>query len=405
MNIDMTPRPEAAHLGDPPDVEDAQVDYLAGMFSDVWLMGQTFPPIEYVVPGVFTEGLTFLVSAPKIGKSFMVLGLAVACATGGRAFGQIQVPQRPVLYLAFEDGKRRLQGRKAMMRIPEGIPDLNYIIEPPRPGQGTALDMARQFVEQHADRQPVVFLDTLGKVMPPAFNGESAYERDYRIGSWIKSISDRHTGSSVIVVHHSRKADASDFVDATNGTQGLAGSADAIAVLKRERHQTEGVLQVTGRDVPEGRYAVQFEPETGLWSLDGDDLDEATRNAERATTVSGLGDVTTAIIEYLSETPGAVSVTDVAAAMGLDSHTAGTYLGRLYRAGRVSRPTRAMYSLSTQAPLATPVESVEMLKATNTINTTPQREGFQQSTLSTGVQGVGSAESADPPEVQTDPNQ
>lgn len=64
-------------------------------------MGQQFPPTQYIVPEVLPEGLTLLVAAPKIGKPWMVLGLGVACADGGDAFGHIKVGQRPVLYLAL----------------------------------------------------------------------------------------------------------------------------------------------------------------------------------------------------------------------------------------------------------------------------------------------------------------
>ena len=60
-------------------------DPLDGAFTAAWLTSQTFAPVEYVVPGLIPEGLTLLVAAPKVGKSWMVLDLAHAAATGGRA--------------------------------------------------------------------------------------------------------------------------------------------------------------------------------------------------------------------------------------------------------------------------------------------------------------------------------
>ncbi len=77
-----------------------------------WLDAQVFPPMRWVVPGVIAEGLTILAGAPKLGKSWLALSLALAVASGTDALGCIDVGHpRPVLYLALEDGHRRLQFR------------------------------------------------------------------------------------------------------------------------------------------------------------------------------------------------------------------------------------------------------------------------------------------------------
>lgn len=69
------------------------------------------PELREVVPGLFTEGATVLAGSPKTGKSWLALGVAVSVAGGGKALGTIAVERREVLYLALEDGPRRLQGR------------------------------------------------------------------------------------------------------------------------------------------------------------------------------------------------------------------------------------------------------------------------------------------------------
>ena len=71
----------------------------------------TFTEPKFVVPGYVTEGLVILAGRPKIGKSWLALGLADAVARGGRAFGQLEVEAGDVLYLALEDIPRRLQKR------------------------------------------------------------------------------------------------------------------------------------------------------------------------------------------------------------------------------------------------------------------------------------------------------
>src|SRR5215471_3418673 len=67
------------------------------------LMRMELPPPRWAVPGLIPEGLTILASKPKVGKSFLAMGLAVAVGCGGRALGSIEVEQGDVLYLALED--------------------------------------------------------------------------------------------------------------------------------------------------------------------------------------------------------------------------------------------------------------------------------------------------------------
>lgn len=66
------------------------------------ILGTDYPPLEYVVDRVFPEGLSLIVAGSKVGKSWMMLQLAIECARGGEVFGAIPVGQRPVLYLALE---------------------------------------------------------------------------------------------------------------------------------------------------------------------------------------------------------------------------------------------------------------------------------------------------------------
>ena len=83
---------------------------LSTLRDGAWLDRQEFPPLAYAVPGLVPEGSVLLVGPPKIGKSWLVLTIALAAASGGKALG-LDIPKRPVLYLALEDGDRRLQDR------------------------------------------------------------------------------------------------------------------------------------------------------------------------------------------------------------------------------------------------------------------------------------------------------
>jgi RecA-family ATPase len=80
-------------------------------FTAAELMAMELPPVRWVIPDILPEGVTFLAGKPKMGKSWMALGLGIAVATGGVALGTKQVEQGEVLYLALEDNRRRIHNR------------------------------------------------------------------------------------------------------------------------------------------------------------------------------------------------------------------------------------------------------------------------------------------------------
>jgi hypothetical protein len=315
---------------------------LAGLRNGAWLDRQQFPPLAYAVPGIVPEGLVLKVGAPKIGKSWLVLSHALAAASGGVTLDAIPVgPPRPVLYLALEDGDRRLQQRCRQLLGPEPIPAAFDYLTRVMPGQVIATISA--WLELHADGPAFVILDTLGKVMPTALPGESAYQRDYRVGSTLRALCDGHRGLTLLVNHHDRKAGSDDFVDSVSGTHGLAGAADTILVLVRDRHGTDGLLKVTGRDVPEGEYALRF-LDGSHWTLDGDDLGSAAQRANERQVTAGLGDRSADVVGYVGKHPEGISPSAVAAALGMDAGQVRVYLGRAVQAGRIEKPARGLYT-------------------------------------------------------------
>ena len=249
---------------------------LDGMRDGTWLDRQDFPPLRYHVDGILPEGLTVLAGAPKVGKSWFVLGCALAVASGGTALGRIWCAPRHVCYLALEDGDRRMQDRCRKLlggpyRPPGAIPgEFTYMT---RIVPGQIIPTLAEYLETYGDLKPLVIVDTLGRVLPPAYQGETPYSRDYRIMSQLKDLADSAPGAALLLCHHDRKAVTADFVDSVSGTNGIACGAHTVLLLTRGRGESGGLLQVTGRDVAEGAYAVEFD--WGAWTLDGADLHQA----------------------------------------------------------------------------------------------------------------------------------
>jgi hypothetical protein len=346
---------------------------LSSAFNAPWLMAQDFPAINYVVDGIVPEGLTMLVAAPKIGKSWMVLGLAVATSNGTPAFGCVPTKAAPVLYLALEDGPRRLQARMHALNVRTVSPQLEFITQVP---SGGLIATIREFMDLHHGENPVVILDTLGKARPPAVIGETQYDRDYRVLGSLKALADGNPGSSLIIVHHTRKMDGADFLDTVSGTHGIAGAADTIMLLTRSRHETQAQLQVTSRDAAEGQYLLE-QAGTGNWVLAGGSRAEAAQAAAEARDTDGVDTLMADVIGSLNRARKDMTPAQVSADLGsIDGKTAAVYLARAAKAGRVRKTGRGKYAPNTS------VESVVLLNSpldgfqqNNTFNTSHGEDG------------------------------
>lgn len=325
----------------PEPAEHEVPNHLAAAVTGQWLMAQNFPPTVYVVDGIIPEGFTMLSAAPKIGKSWQVLGLAIAAATGGNAYGCIPVARRPVLYLALEDGLKRLQRRVKAMGVDDLPAGLQFITEI-MPGQNF-LDVIQAFLECHRDSNPLIIVDTLGKVMPPPPPGMSAYQSDYRVSGRLRAMTGAFPGAALIVVHHTRKASSEDFLESSSGTNGITGGADTILVLQRKRGESEALLHVTSRDAAEGSYAMIFDQSRCQWELTGSSLTEAAAAARDLKATGGLSDDMTELITLIGKYPDGIRRKDIADLVHFEEKNLGTYLQRATERGSIVQIKRGLY--------------------------------------------------------------
>ncbi|KUH99268.1 AAA family ATPase [Mycobacterium sp. IS-3022] len=318
-----------------------------------WLDAQEFAELEYVVPELIPEGMGYLGAPPKKGKSFLVGNVALAVSSGGTALQRVRVTQRPVLYLALEDGHRRLQDRLRKMNGGQPIPAALTIVIKATPQE--AIAVIGEYLARHGQDRPLVVLDTLGKVKRAKRSGEDAYGADYAISSQLKGLADSAPGSTILVVHHTRKAASDDFVADLSGTYGIAGAADFLMVLQRQRGGDDAVLHVTGRDVMESEYALHAD-DGMLWrlagSLDTDDaasvLSKARTAAEQVGRLVRLmdkhGPLSVKVWHYVNDDGGQiVSPEDVSAEFGLDRRRASEVLTRLANDDYVTKLARGEY--------------------------------------------------------------
>ena len=244
------------------------------------LAAKEFPEPRWAVPGLIPAGLTIMAGKPKVGKSWALLGLAIAAACGGVALGHAQVSQMGVLYLALEDTPQRLKRRQALvLSADDASPPAGLVYRTtwPRADQG-GIEALDRYLEKHA-QTGLVEVDTIAKIRPESARGQNVYEADYKIVGDLKTVADRRN-VAILCSHHLRKAAADDIFDSLSGSLGLTGAADAVLVLERKRGDGSAVLHLTGRDVEEAQLAVEFRPTTCTWHVIGN-TSEVAETAQR----------------------------------------------------------------------------------------------------------------------------
>ncbi len=217
-----------------------------------------------IVENLIYPGTYILAGAPKVGKSFLVAQLAYHIATGQRLW-DYEVKQSTVLYLALEDDHHRLQKRMNRMFGVDGTANLYFAITAKKLGEGLE-DQLEEFINLHPDTR-LIIIDTLQKIRQGSGDSYS-YANDYECVGNLKKFADQKE-ICLLIVHHTRKQQASDKFDMISGTTGILGCADGAFVLQKERRtDCTATLDIVGRDQCDQRLYLVRNQEKLLWDLD-----------------------------------------------------------------------------------------------------------------------------------------
>lgn len=216
---------------------------------------------RYTVESLLYPGLSILAGSPKIGKSWMVMYLCLQIAKGEPVWG-LKTTQGSVLYIALEDSSTRLQER-VLAITDKSSPNLYFSLDCAMLGDALEEEI-RSFKNDHPDAA-LVAIDTFQKIR--AQNAEMSYANDYTEVSRLKNLADE-LGIVILLVHHTRKQSDSDYMNEISGTNGIAGSADTLMVLKKEQRISGAAsLYCTGRDIGDRELTLRFDGEKCLWEL------------------------------------------------------------------------------------------------------------------------------------------
>ena len=304
--------------------------------SELWR--KEFKPLKMIVTPILPEGVTLLVSAPKIGKTRLAGQLALATSSGGYALNHpdTMVNKTKVLFMALESGDRRAQ--KDLKQMIENPPDGLFIVtEWPRLNDGGAAAL-----EEWLDENPectLVIIDTIAKVRDSNHGGNGfMYTADYEAGAAIKAIADKR-GISILLLHHANKMndDGKDLMDTVSGSTGVTGSVDHILFLKRNRLEEDGLMTLISRDFEDRQFAMTFKD--GLWTLIGPP-EEAAGEGWRG---DGSSNARSEILVALRKEP--MKPADLATLLGKNPNTTRVLLRNLVEAGKLQKRFDGKYSI------------------------------------------------------------
>jgi hypothetical protein len=303
-------------------------------FSMSELAAREHPPVTFLVPGLIpAEGITLICSKPKIGKSWLLYDLCISATINRDMLGNRRPLQGHALYLALEDGERRLKSRgEKLLPVWSGPwPEtLRIEVDWPRVDQG-GLDRIRDWVmgvRAAGASVAAVVIDVLKMIRPAGQDRKAAYDRDYEALTGLRALA-HELGIAIVIAHHIRKAEADDALDKVSGTHGLAGAADTIIVI--ERSNTGGfTFDVRGRDVEAAQLGASFDRETCRWAILGDAA-EVQRSDTRKSILAALA------------TAGTMSPQEMVAVTGVGRNSINAILYRMCKAGEVAKVGRGRY--------------------------------------------------------------
>ena len=291
------------------------------------LKAMQFEPIKYVVHGVIVEGLTLFAGKPKIGKSWLLLHVAIAVARRGFTLGAIHCEEGDVLYCALEDNLRRLKSRMSkLLGMDADWPErLTFKTAMPRLAEG-GIDAIREWLKRVPSPR-LVIIDTLAMVRAPRRRDESTYDLDYSAVKELRTLAAEY-GVAIVIVHHLRKAEADDAFDTISGTLGLTGAPDTILVIRRDSSGAI-VMHGRGRDLVDFEKAMTFNKDACTWTITGNASD-ARMSAERH-----------AILEALKN--GAGTPADIADTAGLKRGSVRHLVLKMAREGTLKKTADGKY--------------------------------------------------------------
>lgn len=226
------------------------------------------PSLRWLIPQYIPyPGFILLVGAPKSGKSFLALQVALSVARGLTFVGET-VQSAPVLYLQFDTSELVWRERLATLQqhnitLPPNLFFLNPALQPSAVNI-TQPDTYRLLAAAIAAANPALVVVDVWRECHSSDEQDSTAMK--QVGDALMSLV---AGRSLLLLHHTHKlntdynngpAKPPDPINAARGSSYLTGKADAIWLL----HKNE--LMIRARFGRSHNLSVKQVP-SGLWQF------------------------------------------------------------------------------------------------------------------------------------------
>jgi len=298
--------------------------------TDSELFATNIPPIKFIIENLLpASGLAVVGGKPKMGKSLMMTDLGLAIASEGRFLNVFDVRASEVLYLALEDTDRRMKGRIKKM-IPDCPPSgrLHLAFNWDNQGPG-ALSSLGSWLDAH-QKVKIVIIDTISRFSPSFSCGK--YGDQYEKFAELKRFADTRN-ILIMVIHHLKKTKSNDPFEMLYGSNALAGAADIIWILQRERSHLFATLQVSGRDIPDQFLSLKIDESLLCWTV----IDPMTEKL--------IGQEVLKVYNILKTNGSVMSLTEISIASEFKKPVLSKYLHKLMEHGYVEKVGYGQYRI------------------------------------------------------------
>jgi hypothetical protein len=305
---------------------------------DVLQQYSTLRPV--LIEGLLRETeVCNIIASPKIGKSYLVLNMALSIATGCDWLGR-EVKQGNVLLVDNELHLQTLSDRVHKVRSAMGLS------EPDIEGRVDILSLRGQMVDIEGlgpllanmqDRYRLIVLDALYRFIPAGVseNDNAAITQIYnRLDSYATM-----TGSAIALVHHSSKGDQSTkgVTDVGAGAGSISRAADTHIILRQHETPEMAVMECVTRSFRQPE-PLSIRMDYPLWvaTTAVPVLKQKSNDQSNQDSVSDQ-----AVLELLEslakDKPDAwLSISQVKSRLGYGAQRAARSLSRLERAGKIT---------------------------------------------------------------------
>ena len=178
-------------------------------------------------------------------------------------------------------------------------------------------------------------IDTLAVFLPSQdAKGHNAYDADVKRMRELHNLG-RDTDTSLLMIHHDKQGEDSDWASKMNGSSGVIGTAETLIRLSvQKRGSRQAKLQVTGRDVEDLELNLRLDETTMIWQIDKGQDDRQLTALQQD------------VLQLVPTIPTSIRSREIAAKLAKEQSQISDILKKLTDRGYVFSPSYSEYSKS-----------------------------------------------------------